>query len=299
MTDAPGSANRNEEAAGGVQRLRAERERRGLQRQQVADSLHVDVGIIEALEAGRFASLGAPVYARGHLRKYAELLGLDAERLLSAFAPEIAQEPELVPVSPARESRPEAPVNLIGAVVIAVIIAGTAWWALSGRDAKAPASSPGREVAETPAIVTSSEPAAATAVAPAELAAPSAGGLDVPPAPVAKAPEMPAAPATQSERLGAAAAAAGTPVRLRLSFSADSWVELYDAGGRRLYFDVGAANSVRSFTAAAPVRVFLGNADGVQLEVNGEAVAVPEQVRRGNVARFTVDARGQVHRTEG
>jgi hypothetical protein len=84
-----------------------------------------------------------------------------------------------------------------------------------------------------------------------------------------------------------------------LSFSADSWVELYDAGGQRIFFDLGPANSVRSFTAAAPVRVFLGNAAGVQLELNGQSVALPEKVIRGNVARFTVDARGRVRTTEG
>jgi hypothetical protein len=45
--------------------------------------------------------------------------------------------------------------------------------------------------------------------------------------------------------------------------------------------------------------VFLGNAEGVQLELNGQSVALPERVIRGNVARFTVDARGRVRKTEG
>ena len=57
--------------------------------------------------------------------------------------------------------------------------------------------------------------------------------------------------------------------------------------------------SVRSLTAAAPLRIFLGYADGVQLELNGQPVVVPAQVRRGNVARFTVDAHGQVRRGDG
>ena len=287
MTDAPSSANQNEEGATGLQRLRVERERRGLERQQVADDLHVDVWIIEALEAGRFESLGASVYVRGHLRKYAELLGLDAERMLSAYAPESAQPPELVPITPASHPRPEVPVRVIGALVVGVIIVGTAWWALSGRDATTTESKPGAVAAKQAAAVAESEPAPTVASAPEVQAE------------TIVAPASPPAEADAQNEKVTERAPTGTAVRLRLSFSADSWVELYDAGGRRIYFDMGPANSVRSFTAAAPVRVFLGNADGVQIELNGQAIALPERVRRGNVARFTLDARGQVHRAEG
>ena len=44
---------------------------------------------------------------------------------------------------------------------------------------------------------------------------------------------------------------------------------------------------------------FFEGPDGVQLELNGQPVVVPAQVRRGNVARFTVDAHGQVRRGDG
>jgi hypothetical protein len=47
------------------------------------------------------------------------------------------------------------------------------------------------------------------------------------------------------------------------------------------------------------LQVFFGYADGVQLELNGQPVVVPEQVRRGNLARFTVDEHGQVRRAGG
>jgi cytoskeleton protein RodZ len=91
----------------------------------------------------------------------------------------------------------------------------------------------------------------------------------------------------------------GTAVSLRLNFSADSWVELYDAGGQRVFFDMGSAATVRDVKAAAPLKVFLGYADGVQLELNGQPLVLPAEVRRGNVARFTVDASGQVKRSKG
>lgn len=55
--------------------LKAAREKRGLGVIQVAEKLHVDVTIVEALEAGEFGRVGPPVFVRGHLRHYARLLG--------------------------------------------------------------------------------------------------------------------------------------------------------------------------------------------------------------------------------
>jgi len=51
--------------------------------QHVAEELHLDIRVIEALETNRFEALGAPVYARGHLRKYATLLGLSPATVLA------------------------------------------------------------------------------------------------------------------------------------------------------------------------------------------------------------------------
>ena len=263
------SANPSPDGAAWLKRLREERERRGLNRQQVAADLHVDEQTIAALEAGRFASLGAPVFARGHLRKYATLLGLNADELLAEFERDSARPPELVPLTPsAPRLRPEVPVRWLGAATVTAMVLGVAWWALTQRDAPVATQVPQapREPSPLPP-----EPA------------------NVAPEPVAVTP-----PSPPVEERATEVAAPGTLVRVRLNFSADSWVELYDAGGRRVFFDLGSANSVRNLTATAPLRVFLGYADGVQLELDGQPVVLPDEVRRGNVARFSVDARGQV-----
>jgi cytoskeleton protein RodZ len=55
--------------------LREARERMGLGVAEAAQHLHVDEKVIDALETGRFKALGAPVYVRGHLKHYAELVG--------------------------------------------------------------------------------------------------------------------------------------------------------------------------------------------------------------------------------
>lgn len=280
----PASASAGPGGAAWYKRLREQRERRGLNRHQVAEDLHVDEQTIAALEAGRFTSLGAPVFARGHLRKYATVLGLNAEELLAEFELDSAQPPELVPLTPsAPRLRPEVPVKWLGAATVAAMVLGVAWWALTQP--------------ETALVSQAPE-------APPVLAPPPAAPVNVAPQPAAPV-EMTQQPATVAVPVPSAAeqvtepAVPGTPVRLQLSFSADSWVELYDASGQRVFFDLGSANSVRSLTAAAPLKVFLGFADGVQLELNGEPVVVPAQMRHGNVARFTVDERGQVRRPVG
>jgi cytoskeleton protein RodZ len=65
--------------------LAAAREQAGLSLMQAAEQLHLDVSTVKALEAERFEVLGAAVYARGHLRRYAELLGLPAQEVEKSF----------------------------------------------------------------------------------------------------------------------------------------------------------------------------------------------------------------------
>lgn len=65
--------------------LREERTRRRLSVQQAAEDLHLDVRSVEAIEANNFQSLGAPVFAKGHLRKYSMLLGLAPDVVLARY----------------------------------------------------------------------------------------------------------------------------------------------------------------------------------------------------------------------
>jgi len=72
--------------AGIGSRLRAAREKKSLTILQAAEKMHVDARILESLEAEDFVALGAPVYARGHLRHYAELVGESPTELQQLYA---------------------------------------------------------------------------------------------------------------------------------------------------------------------------------------------------------------------
>lgn len=86
-------------ALGLGERLRSARKARALSVLQVADALHLEEPMVLALEEERFELLGAPVFVRGHLRRYAQLVGLAPDAVLEAYrvaAPDSMLPPLLV-----------------------------------------------------------------------------------------------------------------------------------------------------------------------------------------------------------
>lgn len=65
--------------------LQAAREARGLSTAEAATSLRLPEKILVHLEAGRFDQLPGDTFARGYVRSYARLLGLDANRLVLEY----------------------------------------------------------------------------------------------------------------------------------------------------------------------------------------------------------------------
>ena len=275
-------------------RLKAERERRGLSAQKAADEMHLDRWVIDALEADDYRRIGPTVYAKGHLKKYAALLGLPAAEILAGFESGSASPSAAAPVSnillAARADAPNmnglSPPQIVACVAAAFLLLVVLWWRPWHPRAKAP-------VSHAPAAQASM----ATAPEKRDAAAPTAAGL----VPTAAAREAAPAPlAAAGVNTTAAAEEAPLPgaghVRLRLSFSADSWVEIHDASGKRIFAGNGLANSVKTLAGPAPMHVFLGYASGVQLEINDRAVAIGPQFFAGDVARFEAGADGVLRR---
>jgi cytoskeleton protein RodZ len=75
--------------------------------------------------------------------------------------------------------------------------------------------------------------------------------------------------------------------RLVLHAVQESWADIRDAHDNKLlYENVPAGRSV-TIEGVAPFSVFLGNADGVRVEFNGQNFDV-SRYKRGQVARFTL-----------
>jgi cytoskeleton protein RodZ len=272
--------------------LKAERERRGLSAQKAADEMHLDRWVIDALEADDYQRIGPTVYAKGHLKKYAALLGLPATEILAGFesrAPSRIEPPAAGPsmLLNTREdtSSPRLLLFQIGGGVALAMLLGVLWWRpwhprVKGPSAPRPAATVLAAPADQP-VESSSVPGASTVPVGAELSAP---------APAAELGPAVGTDATPGPVLGAGRA------RLRLSFSADSWVDIHDASGKRTFAGNGLANSVKMLSGAAPLRVYLGAGSGVQLEINDRAVAIGPQFFTGDVARFEAGADGVLRR---
>jgi cytoskeleton protein RodZ len=248
-------------------RLRAAREARGLTTLQAAEKLHVDPRVIEALEAENFTALGATVYVRGHLRRYAELIGESPGELQALHSdgaqtvhPDLTRIPHRGPVGYSRRL-----VALALLVVVAVAIAGVLWWLLT-----LPPSKPRPAAAEQPL------PPGQPATAPVDSSA---------------ARLVSAVAATQAGH-GRGSGTASGDAQLALRFSAISWVSVYDASGRRLLEGVNAPDSSRTLSGAPPLKVVLGNAPGVAVHLNGQRVPLEGLVRRDGSARFVIDRSG-------
>jgi len=263
--------------------LRLAREEHGLTAQQVAEQLTLDVAVVEALERDDLAALGAPVFAKGHLRRYGALLGIDEEQLLAAYARAQAQPetPTLIPrarqeMMPVR-GRPKWPWVLGGALAF-VVAAGMAAY-LSEYGLRWPGG-------------------------------PGEGGVAVqgPPADGATSAEVPVQPAPAAELAAGAgpsaaeqelAAAPQLPlpqghVSVKLAFASDSWAEIYDGAGKAVLYDLGRAGTQRTIAAAAPLSVTFGNPQAVTLAVNGRPIALPPPPAGQTVARFRIEADGSL-----
>jgi len=80
-------------------RLAHAREARKLTIERVADSLHLDVRIVEALERDDRDVLPSPIFVKGYLRGYAALVGLPADELVSEYTALAGEPPPLTVVS--------------------------------------------------------------------------------------------------------------------------------------------------------------------------------------------------------
>lgn len=79
----------------------------------------------------------------------------------------------------------------------------------------------------------------------------------------------------------------GPSDRLTLRLKHDSWIEVYDREGERLYFGLAKGGTRITPTGAGPMRVLLGYARDAQVEYNG-AFFDPAPYTRQDVARFTI-----------
>ena len=183
--------------------LRDQREARGLGLSEVEKSLRIRHQHLEAIEEGRFDKLPGAAYIPAFLRAYAAHVGLDPEKVMTAYhlsGPVPIKRPLTLPADfPIVERR--APIGLAVLTVLLVVGAGYAAWHYLPREQAVVA----QKVPPVPDRLLASRPATPAATD----AATSAPGAATP-APTAAAP---APPASEVRSAPAALPAEAWPVR--------------------------------------------------------------------------------------
>lgn len=270
--------------------LQQERVRRGLSVQQAAEGLHLDAWMIEAIESNQFLALGAPVYAKGYLRKYAALLELAPDVILTRYdgLSDTPVVPTPIPVITTTPPRPKWPKYVGWALLTAVVIGiGVLAYRLVVPHLAPAVRAPTPSTSQGPQAQVAS-PAGVTE-AP-QVAIPETRPVAVAPAAPAREP---APAATQPTTVAVTTAAEGPSVQVRLEFSEASWIEVYDAAGKRLLYDVGQPGRPRVVSGIAPLNVVVGLASAVSVQVNERTIVVPRRANKDS-ARFTIGADGAV-----
>jgi cytoskeleton protein RodZ len=229
--------------------LTAAREERGLSVEDVAASTRIRPAIIRAIERDDFAPCGGAVYARGHVRAMAQVVGTDSKPLVEEFDRRFDQPVPSLTTSPlpsfdpprdagrsGRQSPRWASVAL-GVLLVAAIVLGLS--SLLGRDGGS-----GEPVGAIPAR---------------SSAAPS-------PTPTTASPR-PSKPAPRP-------VPSGVTVRLRAS-GGSSWVAVTNSGGTQVYQGIISDGQAREFRDARQLSVRFGNSPVVRLTVNGRDVGAP------------------------
>lgn len=266
------------EMPGCGRQLRRTREKLGLSIEDVSAELRLSGFQIQALEDDDWSQLPGDTYARGYLRSYARLLGLDADQLLSgASTQEIElsrREPEIE--VPARRGRDEPEEEAAAgqspgpswgrplATVVVIAILAVAYWQYRGDTESTETAGQ----AEEPGLVVDAPSDAGAASGDA-----SAGETDV----------------FMDQSADGVPPTPSSPDKAVFEFRQRSWIDVRDAGGRRLLYRSFPPGRRVEIQGQPPFRVYLGNARGVQVEYMGDIVQ-PE-IEAGRIyARLTLDA---------
>jgi cytoskeletal protein RodZ len=249
------------------ERLRDARREKEITVLEVAKELHLDEPKVRALENNEFDVLGAPVFAKGHLKKYAEMVGVDFDDILADYYEMHRAAPEPLVIPRRVRMRKELTPGPWIAVIIVIVIAAAAYWWFAVR---------------TPVP----EPIPENVSEPVEQAETRAGEEEASDAATGEQPEVDL-PEPEAV-IAPVPEPADDQVNLAVQFSGDCWTEISDAGGNRLFFGLGKNGRTINVSGAGPLNILFGDAANVTMRVDGVDRPIAAAERRGKTARLTI-----------
>ncbi|GGK05046.1 membrane protein [Streptomyces camponoticapitis] len=238
--------------------LQQARSAAGLTLEDVSASTRVRLPIVQAIEEDDFSRSGGDVYARGHIRMIARVVGIDPEPLVTQYDSEHGGRPSPTPAAPLFEAerirperrRPNWTAAMVAAIVAVIGFVGFTMFNSGDEDG------PGKQVAEGPAPEkTTSEP---STTKPAD------------PKPDPSDSAIAAAPADK--------------VTVKLSAVEDkSWISAKSPNGELIFDGLLLKGESKTFQDDEQIDFILGNAGVIDIFVNGKQV--DEDFKPGQVER--------------
>ncbi|EGX6952785.1 RodZ domain-containing protein [Aeromonas hydrophila] len=307
-TEQPHDFQDDSQAVGPGQLLRNAREQLGWTREQVASRIHLRLTLIAAIESDTYDKHTSHTFIRGYLRTYAKLVGIPEETILAAYDKLGLTPPDNIDMqSFSRRSRQQANdsrLKVVTWLVILVLIAlSVAWWwqstarrsagdeALAATEMGATSNTssatvpPAVDVAD-PVVAPATSAAAATSADPVVSAAATTLPVDASSAVATTAVATSAATATQPAADTAASEPAKVP-QLKMSFTADCWLDVKDAKGKTLFSGLKKANDELVLEGPEPLKFIIGAPMAVNIEYQGKSIDM-SRYNNGRTARLSL-----------
>ncbi|MFQ2559940.1 RodZ domain-containing protein [Aeromonas caviae] len=301
-TEQPHDFQDDSQAAGPGQLLRNAREQLGWTREQVASRIHLRLTLIAAIEADTYDKHTSHTFIRGYLRAYAKLVGIPEETILAAYEKLGLTPPDNIDMqSFSRRSRQQANdsrLKVVTWLVILVLIGlSVAWWwqstarrsagddALAATEMSATVNTPEANVAPAVEVTEPVLPAASDAVSTQVVVSGATATL-----PVVATDASAAAPTDVSGAVSTAESTTTEPAKapqLKMSFTADCWLDVKDANGKTLFSGLKKANDELVLEGPEPLRFIIGAPMAVNLEYQGKSFDM-SRYNNGRTARFSL-----------
>lgn len=290
------------------EKMRREREMRGVSLEEISSSTKIGTRSLKALEEEDFEKLPGGIFNKGFVRAYAHFLGLDEEQAVTDFEAawrdyEADRRPVLNIPAESQEAEAEASSNRLLTIALVVLLAVVAAGAVKffwGKRAErtSQASIPqSQETSPPPASIGGNSPATASnpISEPAQSQKTNSGlaesedsknstepSTNVVPSPA----PTPMAPADLSSN--PSSASSNSAILLEVTAHEDSWLSV-SADGKSLGQGILSAQKSRTIRANKEVRLRVGNVAGVEVSFNGKQVNVDGEPKQVKELIFTPD----------
>ena len=292
--------------------LSAARVQHNLTQREVAETLHITMHYVNAIEHDEHDKLPGAVFAKGYIKRYAEIMALDETAVMAAYEGLRSASPAAI-VGTSRNAKKSRCVGkslwVMAALATVFITLFLGLWAWNGEDADTSRSSvipvlselPEPASPEQPVTLMPADPAgmgfasrhASTAVRETQslpLASPQQATVDC-------RAVSGSVKRTETDEGSDSGGASSEPARvvegegpdtLKLSFSGTSWIEVRDSGQGDRDRDLRVAGDVLEIRGVAPFDVFLGDAPRNRLSINGDDIDLSQETRVDNSVQLTV-----------